>query len=38
MPSCSIAAPSMTKRPKTRLVKKPRASWTTIGSLPIAST
>jgi hypothetical protein len=34
-PSASRAAPSRTSVPKTRLVKKPRLSWTTIGVLPI---
>ena len=33
MPSASIAAPSITKVPNTRLVKKPRESLTTIGDL-----
>ena len=37
-PSASIVAPSMTKVPNTRLVKKPRESLTTIGVLPIALT
>ena len=37
-PSPSSAAPSSTSVPKTREVKKPRVSLTTIGVLPIAST
>ena len=38
MPSASIAAPSITKVPNTRLVKKPRESLTTMGILPSACT
>ena len=38
MPSASIVAPSFTKVPNTRLVKKPRESLLTIGSLPSAVT
>ena len=38
MPSASIAAPSITNVPNTRLVKKPRESLTTMGILPSACT
>ncbi|WP_425487210.1 hypothetical protein [Mycolicibacterium sediminis] len=35
-PSPSIASASLTNVPMTRLVKKPRLSFTTIGVLPMA--
>ena len=37
-PSRSIAMPSWQKVPKTREVKKPRASFTITGVLPICCT
>jgi hypothetical protein len=38
MPSPTMAAPSITKVPNTREVKKPRESLTTMGILPMDCT